>query len=274
MYLCYIDESGFCEKGYDSGQPIQVMAGIFPNLYNYHKSDIECKNFLKSINVKIPVREIKAKDLYRGSGKWNGVPGEIRKKIIDFYLNWLIERKHKVIISAIDNKKFFDIKKNPKTNIVKTIKHPYILGGLHIALVIQSINRTKKENKGKTLLIFDEQYKYQSSLSEIIYEPPTFIDEFVTFEMKKDGRRLNQIIDTAFFVKSHHSTMAQVADLIAYLFRLYLLLNHYGKNEDFTGQKLEIDTWMKKIMKNFIIKYKKSKSPFLDFLNGTKSAGI
>jgi uncharacterized protein DUF3800 len=275
MYLCYVDESGFSRKGYDNSQPVQVMAGIFPNLYGYHKSDAECKKVFNLINETVPIKEIKARDIYRGGGRWHKETDSTRNRIIEFYLNWLIDRNHKVIISAIDNKKFFDLKDDgPYSEILKVINHPYILGGLHIALVVQSSNRNKNQNKGKTLLIFDEQSRFEDSLAELIYEPPEFVDEFVKFDMKKEETRLNQIIDTAFFVKSHHSTMAQVADVIAYLFRLFLGLNYYGKEEAYDGEKNRINKWIKMIEENLIKKYPKRKSPFIDFLNSTKCNGI
>ena len=251
------------------------MAGVFPNLYNFHKSDAECKEILDIIKAKISLSEIKARDIYRGNGVWRQVSPEIRDKVIEFYLQWLIDRNHKVIISAIDNKKFFDIKKKSEFKIIADkIKYPYLLGGLHIALVIQKENRKKDSNKGKTLLIFDQEDEFENDLTELIFQPPDFIDEFVDFDAKKEKSRLNQIIDTAFFVRSHHSAMAQVADVVSYLFRLNIELNDYGHSEKYKGETKKISKWINLISSQLIVTYPKKQTKFLDFINSTKANGV
>jgi len=185
MHLCYVDESGFNRKGYDKNQPVQVMANFFPNVYNIHKSDAECKEIFEIIKDVIPLKEVKAREIYRGEGKWRNIKARQRVAVNKYYFEWVRDRNHKVIVTAIDNKIFLIIKGESFRDIVNSINHPYLLGGIHIALVIQKLNRKKQNNKGKTLLIFDEQDKFEDSLTDLIFEPPDFIDEFVKFDKKK-----------------------------------------------------------------------------------------
>jgi len=278
MFLCYADESGFNGKKYNPQQPIQVMVAIFPNVYNFHRTDSEFRDVFNLINKKIPISEIKGEQIYRGKRSWGSVSYELRDKVIEFYINWIKSRNHKLIVTAIDNKAFFDFRKSEPSNpFIEKIQYPYLLAGLHIAMVIQKMNRNREKNKGKTLIIFDEQDKFESQLADLIFNPPVFIDDFVVFDIRKDKYRLCQIIDTAFFVKSHHSSMAQVVDIVAYLFRLYIEFTAYGAVEAYEGEFVKISNWIDQIKNKFVPFnkiYPKANKPFLQFLNSVKAKGL
>lgn len=278
MYLCYADESGYSGTNHSSNQPVQVMAAILTNVYNFHRSDSEFHEVFRIIQSKIPISELKGEQIYRGKGKWRDVPAETRDKVIEHYIEWIKSRKHKFIITAIDNEEYFKLRnQSPESILIQKIPYPYLLAGLHTALVIQKIHRNKEKNKGKTLLIFDEQSEFETQLAELIFTPPDFIDEFVEYSEKEEKFRLCQIIDTAFFVKSHYSSMAQVVDIIAYLFRLYLELHYYQIPEAYSGEKEKITEWINKIKDKFIpfnFVYPQGKKPFIKFLNSVKAKGI
>lgn len=278
MYLSYADESGFSGMKFDCKQPVQVMVAIFPNMYNFHKTDSEFKEIFNIINKKIPIEELKGEQIYRGKGAWKTVVPQKRDQVIEFYLKWVMDRNHKLIVTCIDNEKYFNLKaQEPNNNFIQKIPYPYLLSGLHTALIIQKLNRNQGKNKGKTLLIFDEQDQFSNTLTELIFNPPSFIDEFVSFSSKKDIARLNQIIDSAFFVKSHHSSMAQVADIVAYLYRMKLELDYYGRTEQYDGEKSKIATWAKQIESKIVpfnVTYPTGKKPFLLFLNSVKAIGV
>lgn len=278
MFLCYVDESGYTGGKYDPNQPVITMVGVFPNVYNYHRSDAEFKEVFRIIKKQIPIAEIKGQQIYRGRGKWERIQPEIRDKVIEYYLGWIIKRNHPLIILAIDNKLFYQLKKSEVDNqYVKALPCPYLLAGLHLALIVQKRNRNKTKNKGKTLLIFDEQEQFSDQLTELIFNPPSFIDDFVKFDAKKEECRLGQIIDTAFFVKSHHSSMAQVVDIVAYLFRLNLELTSYGFSEKYKGEKSKIAKWIKSISSKIVpfhTVYPRSGKGFAQFINRVKAKGI
>ena len=112
MYLCYVDESGYTGKKFSKDQPVQVMVGIFPNVYNFHRSDSEFKQVFEILNSSVPFSEIKGEQIYRGKKSWGNVPPEVRDKVIQFYLNWISSRNHKLTVTAIDNKAYFDLRKS------------------------------------------------------------------------------------------------------------------------------------------------------------------
>ncbi|MFX0203930.1 MAG: DUF3800 domain-containing protein [Candidatus Hodarchaeota archaeon] len=278
MYLSYADESGYSGGKFDRHQPVQTMVAILPNAYNFHRSDSEFKEVFNIINAQIPISEIKGEQIYRGRGAWENIKAESRDHVIEFYLHWIESRKHKLIVTAIDNGSYFGIKKeDPQNPIIQKLQCPYLFATIHIALVVQKLHRTQRKNKGKTLLIFDEQDQFSDKVTELIFNPPEFIDDFVDFNQKKEKVRLNQIVDTAFFVKSHHSSMAQVVDIIAYLMRLYLELSHYGLEESYQGESKKLKGWIDQVKSKFVPfskVYPKGKKPFTTFLQSIKAKGI
>jgi len=278
VFLCYADESGYNGSVLNLVQPVQVMAAIVPNAYNYHRSDAEFREIFNIIKGEIPLNEIKGEQIYRGRGSWQRVPPQSRDRVIGFYLRWVSSRNHKLIVTAIDNAAFFKLlDDDPNSPFVASAPCPYLLAGLHTAMVIQKLNRKKSKNKGKTLLIFDEQEEYSDLLPQLIFDPPAFIDEFVEFDHKKDSSRLSQVIDTAFFVKSHQSSMAQVVDVVAYLFRLNLELQHYGMQEAYPGEAKKISRWVARIQPNFVpfaLVYPRPRTPFLQHLQSIKAKGV
>ena len=278
MFLCYVDESGYNGSKLNSAQPVQVMVGIFPNVYNFHRSDSEFREVFELLRDEIPLSEVKGEQIYRGRGPWRDVKPEIRDNVIEYYLDWVTNRNHKLIVTAIDNIKYFELREAASDSpFIQALPYPYLLAGLHIALAIQKLNRGKKKNKGKTILIFDEQEEFSNTLTELIFSPPEFIDDFVPFDPAKEGTRLNQIIDTAFFVRSHHSSMAQVVDVVAYLYRLHLELTSYGFDESYEGEARKVAAWIERIRGKFVPFnkiYPRRKAPFLDFINEVKAKGI
>jgi len=157
MYLCYADESGYTGSSHDPNQPVQVMVAILPNAYSFHRSDSEFRNVFDVINAYVPVSELKCDQIYRGRKSWCNIPAHVRDQVIEFYLNWVSSRSHKFIVTAIDNGAFFALRdRSPDNPIIQAIPYPYLLAGLHTALLVQKVNRNKRSNKGKTILIFGD----------------------------------------------------------------------------------------------------------------------
>ncbi len=276
MYLCYVDESGFTEKGYDEKQPVQVLAGLLVNVHSFHKLDNDFRKIYSIVQAEIPPKEIKGSEIYNGKKSWKNIAPKKRYEAIEFYLDWLT-RQHKknkvirVILSVVDNKKFFQIKENGDKykKYINTFPSPWVVSAFHIALAIQHINRNKKRNKGKTILIFDEQDMFEETLRELIYSPPEFIDNFVKFDQKSEKYRLNQIMDTPYFVKSHYSSLTQAADIVAFIFRRYIELKCNYKELKRQDELDRLEKWTNKIRNCFVPSehvYPKKNNEFVRFL--------
>lgn len=251
MYIGYVDESGYVGHARNPDQPLQAMACILPSAYTIHRTTDEFADNMKILRKNdIPLAELKAEEIYRGRGAWERVGGNIRHRIFTRYFNWLVNRKHKIVLSLIDNNRFFDLK-DSGNQIANCLDFPYVAGALHIALAVQKHNQGQKKNKGKTILIFDEQRDFENMVEDLIAQPPKFTDVFYSYRPENKSR-LNQIIDTAYFVKSHYSYLIQTADTVAFVSRLYLQLTTHEIPEAYNGELNRIQKWFDMIKTRLI----------------------
>jgi hypothetical protein len=242
LYICYADESGCTGLEFDKNQPHFVMVGILANTYSLHRtqSDFgEITDTFRQLTGK-DFQEVKADQLYAGRGPWAVVTGERRHPAYRSVLEWLVRRKHDVIFSAIDTRVFFE-RLAADTRLPSLLPAPYIAAALHIALAVQRRNQGQEKNKERTLLIYDQQEQFDKRISELISRPADWTDPYYGY---KSGDRLGQIIDTAYFVRSHHASLIQVADLIAFVFRRHAEINDGGDPERFSGERAQIQSWV------------------------------
>jgi hypothetical protein len=224
------------------------MAAVLVNAYNVHRTRAEFRETLDRLRgYHIPLEELKAEQVYRGRGAWARV-GHVRHEMFREHLQWLARRSHRIAISVIDNGRFFDRNDNGNP-MARQLVAPYVAAAMHIALVIQRRNRNQRKNKGKTVLIFDEQSEFESVVEDLIGDPPEFTDGFSGGD---ETDRLDQIVDTAYFVKSHYSYLIQIADTVAFVARLFLELAIYGHPESYDGERERIEGWFNMVRGNLI----------------------
>lgn len=279
MFLAYVDESGFTGCSSNPNQPVLVLGAIMPNVYRLHKTQAEFSEIIELCkDLGISFSELKAEQIYRGRGPWHDVGYKERDKIIETYLAWLKDRGHRVLISAIDNDEYFlFVEQEPDHPCSLAMPYPYLAGALHIAMIIQKLHKNKKKNKGRTILIFDQQDQFERELTDLVCNPPDFTDDFCNYDSTKDGDRFDQIVDTAYFVRSHHACLAQVADVISYVVRLYIELNHYGIEESYDGEIEKVNDWYSYIDDchvGFNVAIPQRRGTIFDFLRDIKAEGI
>ena len=256
MYVCYVDESGHCGTKYNPVQPVEVLCGVISDVTKLFKTQRELAVIVKFLNKKgIPLTEIKASDAYRGRKHWSGVEPRVRDKIFEFMLKWAKDRSCKFVVCPIDSKKFFDLKAG-SCPISSMLCHPYEAGALNLILAVQRYHCGKKNNKGKTFVIFDEQSGHDLNMLRIMENDLSFTDGYTGYKPKPRARnqepRLNQIIDVPHFSKSHLSVLIQLADWIAFIVNAYLLLKVYGHVEKYAGELAKIERWYSEIGDNLI----------------------
>ena len=272
MFVCYIDESGYTGNRSDPQSPFLVMAGVLVNTYKMHKTHGEFREIVNMVKERTgqDFTEVKGKDLYIGRGVWSknnsGLDGRERQELYRDILLWFRERQHKVVVSIINNAAFFaEVSEN---EIAEFLQAPYVAAALHIALMIQRRNQSLPSNKGKTLLIFDQQKEFEKAVARLIAFPPLWSDAYYGRNEKKE--QLDQIIDTAYFVRSHHASFIQIADLIAYAVRKFVELEEGQIDEKYEGEREKITTWYHEIIAPTLIERRhrlpRSGGPFVDLL--------
>lgn len=231
MYAFYADESGFSKSNkYESEQPVLVTAGILIDFTKLRKAIESFDRILNYVNKKLttPVSEIKFSEIRNKLPYRRDLPGhEERADLLEkIVLDFQNDINFKIIYCAIDNQEYYRIKK--QFDLETTIlKHPYLCGSYKMLCKLNNLQSSKKNNKGKTFVILDEQNWYQKDIEELI-EVPFCYDGF------------SEIFDTSYFGKSQYSKIIQIADLVAGIFRYYLLRLKQGKTPD-------DDYWLKRL---------------------------
>jgi hypothetical protein len=240
MYSCYIDESGHNGRKFNPNQPVEILCGVITDMTKLFKTQ---KEFLKIVNdiVKFNfiVKELKASNVYHGRKQWVTVAYQERYEIIKSILLWAKSRKCKFIVCPIDTKKFFDLVHSGNA-LANKFTYPYEAGAINVILGLERHQNSKRGNKGKTLVIFDEQRDHDDNLVRILQSDLSFTDSYTGYKLKPRSKnnppRLGQIIDIPYFSPSHLSVIIQLADWAAFIVNRYLLLTVY----DFKGFEDEL----------------------------------
>jgi hypothetical protein len=265
LYICYVDESGYTGTSFDKAQPYLVMVGVLANAYNMHRTESDFGDIIlrfRQLTGK-DLREVKAQSLYAGREPWKAVPATQRCEAYEAVLRWFASRRHDALVSAIDTAVFFRPTDN-KQSLRTRIGVPYVAVALHIALMVQRRNQRQGGNKGKTLLIYDQQGEFDKRIAELISDPPTWTDGYYDHDR---GDRLDQIIDTAYFVRSHHASLIQIADLIAFILRRYVEIHDGGSGERYSDERARIQAWVDIVKPRLIegrLALPRSKDPLVD----------
>jgi hypothetical protein len=210
------------------------MVGVLVDAYRLNRSREEFADIFDEIQSLFEenLRELKGSKMIFGRDRWRKVDPELRKRIAGYLCNWVADRRHHLALAAIDRHKL----KNEKAAVVpKACRDEWLAGGLHIALQLQKANQGKDKNKGHTFLIFADNKAKADALSDLLWQPPQWTDDYYCKQKKQD--RLDQIVDTTFSIKSHHAGLVQVADLFAFIFRRYAEMHDFGQPEEWPGEQ-------------------------------------
>jgi hypothetical protein len=241
MKVCYVDDSG-CP----SNDRMFVMVGVVADVARLNRTSREFSDFFNKVCNLFPenLKELKGSRILYGKGAWRQVDAVKRKNIFAELSAWLDERKHNILVAAVDTTKAKAISKHHSSVPEKIATNLWVATGLNIALQIQAKHRTEKNNKGNTFLFIDDNPRNMPSLCEVLWAPTTWLDDYYPKKTKED--HLNQLIDTAFAVQSHHCSLVQVADLLAFIIRKYFELSsevvapEWDEELDFVKQCIEI----------------------------------
>ena len=232
MKICYVDETGT-----DGQSPLIVMVGVIADSQRLHRTRTEFGAVMARLDQgsRHAIRELKSSELYKGRGPWRHVAGGDRHALIGDLCEWLCDRKHHLALAALDLRA---AKQSPLHGL-----DAWMSAALHIALQVQRRYQREKGNKGCTFLVFDENKRQADNLAELLFDPPSWTDEY--YQRGTRAEALDQIIDSAFYARSHQVGLVQVADLFAFIFRRYSELHDYDAGEAFAGETDRITEWVK-----------------------------
>lgn len=234
MKFCYCDESG-----HGDNDPCFVAVGVIVDAARLNRTADAFSELFAAIQAHSPeqLKEIKASKLLMGRDRWRQVDPEIRKRICEALCLWITDRKHTLILTAVDRAKYAS---NKNAAPIELQRGYWLAGMTHLALQLQKLHQGQPSNKGRTVLLIDDNKQFADNLAEVLWTPPTWTDSF--YEKRRKQEQFDQIIDSAFAVKSHHAGLIQIADLFALVFRRYAEMRDYGLAEEWAGERAYVDS--------------------------------
>jgi hypothetical protein len=147
--------------------------------------------------------ELKGSDLHKAKAAWRGVEPDERKGVITQLCEWLVERKHSLTLAAVDREGW-------PTLAPVDLADPWLACALHTALQVQRAHQGLERPKGLTFIVVDEHKAKVDGAAELLYDPPRWSDSY--YDRKRRDPALACVLDSAFYAKSHHVGLVQVAD--------------------------------------------------------------
>ncbi|WP_304074525.1 DUF3800 domain-containing protein [Maricaulis maris] len=250
MKFAYVDESG------DSGQSdVFTMSALLIDAVKLRKHTAKFDALLADFLAKHPKspNELKTKALINGADKWSKVPAEDRKAFVATLIDLALECStiFAVVLSFDQFNKTLEALGEPPSR-----KSYWLASAMLLAGTLQKHVQKYKNNKGLTVLIFDDNKQAMANLSEGLHRPNAWYDGLYQIQGKRRGKtvwvdrtdkdRFDHIVNTAFAIKSEHSSFVQVADAVSYVLRRHFELKTGGEN--WPGEKAYFDDLAMKVL--------------------------
>lgn len=240
MKFIYVDESG------DGGQgDVFTMCGLMVDAYKLRKKTEDFDAKLEAIFAHHPdVRQdFKTSRFINGKGGWSAVDADVRKKLLCDLCELAIDNGGKVFGIGLSFQNF-------NQQLAASQNHPFgssywLAAAMFTCSLVQKKMQTVSSSKGLTIVIMDDNKGEMPKLTDALYKSSEWYDGLYQMQGKRRGQtvwldrkpsdRFDQIINTAFAIKSDHSSLVQVADAICYVYRRHLEL--LSGTEAWTGEK-------------------------------------
>ena len=165
MKFCYCDESGMQDK-----DQCFVAVGIVVDAARLNRTKEAFGDIFDKIQALFPERlkELKASKLLLGRDRWRNIDPSIRKTICESLCHWIGNRKHGLILTAIDRATYASTLARAPDEMRR---HFWIAGMMHVALQLQKLHQNESNNKGRTILLIDDNKQFADHLAEILWSP-------------------------------------------------------------------------------------------------------
>ena len=240
MKFIYIDESGAQDQG-----DVFTMCGLMVDAYKLRKKTEDFDRRLEELFANHPGNrsDLKTSRFINGKGGWKRIDDDKRKTLLTKICELAVDRGGKIFGISLSFKSFDTIVGAAQEKPFKT--NYWLASAMFISSLVQKKMQTVKNNKGFTVVIMDDNKSEMPKLSDGLYSGNPWYDGLYQVRAKKSSKmvwaertkrnRFDQIVNTAFAIKSDHSSLIQVADAISYVYRRHLELK--SSNEKWPGEK-------------------------------------
>lgn len=239
MKFIYVDESG----GRDQGD-VFTMCGLMVDGYKLRKKTADFDAKLEAIFAQHPGArgDLKTKRFINGAGAWSQVPAQQRKDFLREICELAVNNGGKIYGIGLSYDRF-DAAAGCGHG------HPFtsywIAGAMFVSALVQKKMQGVANAKGLTVFIMDDNKQEMANFSDALHKCDGWYDGLYQCRTTKRGKtiwvpreagdRFDQIINTAFAIKSDHSSLVQVADAISWIYRRNLELT--AQAEAYQGEQ-------------------------------------
>ena len=229
MKFIYIDESGARDQS-----DVFVTCGLMVDAYKLRRKTVEFDSRLEAILARHPGArpELKTKRFINGLRGWQHVDAQERKDFLTDVCRLAVSNGGKVYGIALS---YAALDAAIGADHGPPFGNSYWLAGaLYTGCLVQKKMQTVRNSKGLTVVIMDDNKAEMPAFSDSLYDADPWFDGLYQQQRQWRGRlrweprtandRFDQIINTAFAIKSNHSSLVQVADAMSYVYRRHLEL--------------------------------------------------
>jgi hypothetical protein len=240
MKFIYVDESGSRDQG-----DVFVMCGLMVDAYKLRKKTEDFDRLLEAVfaNHEGNRSDFKTSRFINGKSGWSAVDATERKAFLRKVCELAVENGGKVFGCAVSFGAFDAATAVGQGQPFGT--NCWLASAMFTACLVQKKMQGVKNSKGLTVVIMDDNKREMPKLSDELYQGNAWFDGLYQTQGKRRGKtvwldrskknRFDHIVNTAFAIKSDHSSMVQVADAISYVYRRHLELQTVA--EVWAGEK-------------------------------------
>ena len=240
MKFIYVDESGARDQG-----DVFVMCGLMVDAYKLRKKTEDFDRRLETVfaNHEGNRSDFKTIRFINGKGGWSAVHATKRKAFLKRVCKLAVENGGKVFGIGLSFAAFDAAAGNGHGQPFNA--NYWLASAMFTACLVQKKMQGVKNSKGLTVAIMDDNKIEMPKLSDELYKGNPWFDGLYQVRGKKRDKtvwldrtkknRFDHIVNTAFAIRSDHSSMVQVADAISYVYRRHLELT--GVAEAWIGEK-------------------------------------
>ena len=221
---------------------ITVVVGVVVDSVRMHRTKSDWEALLADLDRISEGRlaELKGRELYRGNAYWRRLDSGERSDLIESIIRWMAERKHAITFGAVSRSR---LAKHAATSNLGGLQDAteWAIAAMHLILGVQKQHQKEPKNKGNTVFVFDNA-KEKDELLRLVHQPPKEVDGF--YGRKRKQLPLDQVVDVPYFVDSRDVGLIQVADLFAFILRLYAELAEGISSEKFDGEIKRLREWL------------------------------
>ena len=239
MKFIYADESGGREEG-----DVFVMCGLMVDAYKLRKKTADFDAKLEAIFALHPGTrgDLKTKRFINGGGAWNQVDPHERKDLLRGICELAVSNGGKVYGYGMSFQRFDQA---AVAGDGQPFPGYWVAAAMFVSALIQKKMQGVANSKGLTVVIMDDNKKSMPYLSDGLYSASPWYDALYQYRVTKKKQkvwqdrtpkdRFDHIINTAFAIKSDHSSLVQVADAISWVYRRHLELT--DQPEAYAGEQ-------------------------------------